>query len=175
MRNWINVLNEQAEAGPLSRHRIRNSGTIGQLEDALCLWVEGRVKEAAPHIMSLRNVASQFTQMDGRSLYRGLVVTDDEWRSAIDNGFTVHHRGKVLESWTTDLEACRNFMHGFEQPWFIVMCNENEVDVVIDLEVFDEQANPFTRMGDQHEVIVEAVPSVHYPVEDIMFEHGPDR
>ena len=166
---WLEINETTLPRGPLSGFPIRNTDELGKLEDALCLWVGGDCQEAEPYLLAMRSEMVPFNPQQG-VLYRGLVIDDiDQVHKAMRDGITITHQGKSLESWSGDAMACEDFMVGWDRPWIMIEADGSEMDTLIDLEIFDRDAKPFTRMHEQREVIVVAASSVHYPPSQISF------
>ncbi len=153
--------------GSISHHPIANTGDLGRLEDALCLWVQGDTIEAEPHLLQMLDLMKPYNKAHTR-LYRGIVMDHQEdCEKAIREGLTIHHQHKSLESWSTDPYAVRDFMHGWERPCIMLAVDGSILEPIIDLELFNSVAKPFTVMTGQAEVIVLAKPEMFYSPENI--------
>jgi hypothetical protein len=65
-----------------------------------------------------------------------------------------------LSSWATSPKHVIDFMFGWDRPWVLIKKPAEELDIFLDLNVFNQEAHPFTRMTGQGEVIVKMPPTL---------------
>jgi hypothetical protein len=170
MRDLINIV-ENFDYGQIVR-KIHNAGEIGDLENALALWVEGEMSTAEPHLLRLEHVAENFRSLDSIRLYRGISVFEDEAKNALLRGLHLTHSNK-LESWSHSKEAVYDFMEGFDASWIMIRHVFSPNEIYIDLSDFHFKQKPHTLMDGQEEVIVKINSRTFYPPEALRCPNMP--
>ncbi len=136
--------------GPLSGIEIKNTGDLGALEDALCLWVSGDIRAAEPHLLALAEVAMPFAYSDAPRLYRGLVLPHTNQEFVTIN----RESNQILTSWSLYPEEVESFMSHRWEDWIMISAPATDLDIFINLHAFDESAKPAKKLRDHAEVIV---------------------
>jgi hypothetical protein len=170
MRNWIDLF-EAAHGlpiGPISHCPIRNTGELAHVEDVLSAWVCGEMDRADPYLKEIKAALEPYRRnLVGATLYRGITVPQQQIKTALKKGITIEHRGKVHESWSLSPSEVARFMVGWSDPWIMLTANSDDLDVVVDMMEFDREAQPFTQMREQHEIIVCARPQQHFTAKQV--------
>lgn len=176
MRDLINLIEAVGKSGyqigDLSQTQIFHDGELGDLEDAISLWVQGECTEATPYLLSLNHIAAEYAPKHPLVLYRGLVLDSEEAaRDALENGIEIVRR-RTLESWSTRAEAVYDFMDGFPEHWIMIKRKFNPDEMYIDLVDFDTRAQPFTQTHGQDEIITYVADKMFYLPNQIIIPEG---
>ena len=161
---WQEISEEGLPLGPLSKCPIRNTGVLGRLEDALCVWVCGSMSLAQEHLLALKDEAAKFRDCDARMLFRGMVMAHPQGDVIITT-----NPATPLASWSVSPDEVEKFMEGWERPWVMMAVPKSEINIYIDLVDFCHTARPATQMRSQGEVIAIMPPQMMIPRSNCVF------
>jgi hypothetical protein len=134
---------------------------------ALSTWVCGDMDEVQNDLLALEATANHFTSGHA-ALYRGYMPDRAQKESLRQNGFfDIISAGRPLASWSSEQDSATDFMFGFDSAYVVI--KKEGLDEFCDLVRFDEEAQPFTKMRAQDEVIVKMPPVLRVNASDIVF------